>query len=547
MSTTQNRNTLTRLSALSLLVLGIAGGASAATLTVGPGKMYATACSAINSAADGDTIEIEGGRTYSGDTCHLIRNRLTIRGVNGRPKIDAAGKHVASKGSWLVTGNDIVVDNIEMVGAKVPDRNGAALRLEGTNFTLRNSFLHDNQNGILAGRNENSDLLIENCEFGHNGAGDGQTHNLYVGKWRSLTFRYNYSHDAVVGHNLKSRAMTNTIAYNRFDSTDADEPGSTESGQPSYEIDLPSAGTSYVIGNIIRQPAANQNPGIVAYGEEGATNPASDLYFINNTVINDYHRGTFLFVSGKVPTPALIQNNIFVGPGILTTQASAVLKNNYRSFVRGAVDPATGQWRSIPSALVVGAGTDPGESASGYALAPTGQYNGTASGGRRPLVRALDLGARELAGAAVANAKAVAWTECATEGKTCRFEGTREVRFGARGMVTSTFATGSIPCTTEVFGDPVPDVVKACSYASVSVPAAAAVRKAAPAGNWISCAGEGAECDFKGIGRVRYGTPTKYVTKVLRGPVTCSNATFGDPAYGDMKTCRVSGGSAERR
>jgi len=524
-----------------LLAAAVSASASAATLSVGPGKAFSAPCAAVAAARDGDTIEIEGGTTYKGDACKIARNGLTIRGVNGRPRIDAAGKENGGKGTWVVTGNDIVVDNVEMTGAKVADQNGAALRLEGTNFTLRHGFLHDNENGILSGHNENSDILIEYTEFGHNGFGDGQTHNLYIGKARSLTFRYNYSHDANVGHNLKSRAMTNTIVYNRFSSTNPGDKGSTASGQPSYEIDLPNAGTSYVIGNVIQQPAANQNPSIVAYGEEGATNPGQDLYFVNNTVVNDFAGGTFLFVSGKVSTPALIQNNIFVGNGTLSTQSSAILKNNYRAFAADFADRSTGSLRRFASALVIGAGTDPGKSAAGVALAPTGQYKDVASGEGRPASGALDLGAFEVPGAP-ARAKAVAWTECAAESKVCRFSGTREVRFGSEGVYTSKIVTASTPCTTAVFGDPARGLAKSCSYADVTTAAPAALAKTAAASAWTPCAGEGAICLLSGTNRVRYGTESKNVTKVLTGPVTCSNATFGDPAHGSLKTCSYRAG-----
>jgi hypothetical protein len=58
------------------------------------------------------------------------------------------------------------------------------------------------------------------------------------------------------------------IAYNRFSSLPVRATGSTAAGQPSYEIDLPNAGTTYVIGNVIQQPSVNQNPGMLAYGEE---------------------------------------------------------------------------------------------------------------------------------------------------------------------------------------------------------------------------------------------------------------------------------------
>ena len=536
---TASRNTqfsASRLTAAVLLAVAGVTTASAATLSVGPGKTYAKPCAAIAAAKDGDVIEITGNTTYSGDVCYINRNNLTIRGVNGRPKIDAAGKNAGGKGTWVVDGNNLTVDNVEMYGAKVPDANGAAFRLEATNFTLRNSFIHDNENGILANANTNSDILIEYSEFGHNGHGDGQSHNLYIGHVKSLTFRYSFTHDANIGHNLKSRANTNMIAYSRFSSLNPGETGSTAAGKPSYEIDLPNAGTSYIIGNVIEQPAANQNPTMVAYGEEGATNIGSDLYVINNTFLNDYGDGTFLFVSGKVSAPALVQNNIFVGNGTLSTQSAAILKNNYRAFAAGSADRSTGALRRFASALVIDAGTDPGKSASGVALAPTGQYKDVASGEERPVAGALDLGAYEASGAR-ARAKAVAWTECAAESKVCRFSGTREVRFGSEGVYTSKIVTASTPCTIAAFGDPARGLGKTCSYADVTTAAPAALPKTAAASAWTPCAGEGAVCQLSGTNRVRYGTETRNVTKVLTGPVPCSNATFGDPAHGDLKTC----------
>jgi hypothetical protein len=509
--------------------------ASAATLSVGPGKTYAKVCAAVAVAQDGDVIEVTGNTVYSGDVCSINRNNLTIRGVNGRPKIDAAGKNAADKGIWVVNGNNLTVDNVEMYGAKVMDGNGAAFRLQGTNFTLRNAFIHDNENGILANANTNSNVLIEYSEFGHNGRGDGQTHNLYIGHVKSLTFRYSYSHDANVGHNLKSRADTNMIAYSRFSSTAPGQTSSTASGQPSYEIDLPNAGTSYIIGNIIEQPAANQNPAIVAYGEEGATNAGSDLYVINNTFLNDYGDGTFLFISGKVPTPALIQNNIFGGIGTLTSQASAVQKTNYRSVAPGFVDRANWDLHPTASALVINAGSDPGKSASGVSLTPVAQYKANASGEARPVVGQLDIGAYEATGDA-ANAAAVTWTACGNEGATCTFSGTREVRYGANGIYTSKVITGSTPCTTAVFGDPIRGVAKSCSYSSATTVAT----PTASTPSWIACAGEGGTCTFSGTREVRYGAGTSFVTKTFTGSVVCWNSAFGDPAKGQLKTCSYS-------
>lgn len=383
---------------LSIVLTLCAGTVSAATLSVGPGKTYATPCKAFAAAKTGDVVEITGNTTYSGDVCGIYASNLTIRGVNGRPKIDAAGRNAMGKGTWVVVGNNVVVENVEMFGAKVPDQNGAALRLEGTNFTLRSAFLHDNENGILTGANLNSKIVIEYSEFGHNGYGTGYTHNLYIGNVGSLTFRYNFSHDAHVGHNLKSRARVNTIAYNRFSSLNAGETGSTAAGKPSYEINLPNAGTSYVIGNVIQQPSSNSNPILLSYGEEGASNPGHDLYVVNNTFLNDNSSsGTFVKIGSAVTKKVLLQNNIFGGTGTLTTQVGAVEKTNYRALAPGFVNRAAWDLRPTANGLVANAGSTPGVSATGVSLKPGAVYKHVASGSSRATVKTIDIGAFESA------------------------------------------------------------------------------------------------------------------------------------------------------
>lgn len=379
----------------AMLGFGMAVPATSATLSVGPGMTYPTPCRAFAAAVSGDIVQIAAA-TYTGDVCGIYAPNLTIRGINGRPKIDAGGKNAMGKAIWVVVGNNITIENVEMFGAKVPDLNGAALRLEGTGFTLRTSFLHDNENGILCGVNLNSDILIENSEFGHNGYGTGQTHNLYIGTVRSLTFRYNFSHDANVGHNLKSRAQVNRVLYNRFSSLAPGELGSTAAGQPSYEIDLPNAGESYVIGNVIEQPAINQNSNIMAYGEEGASNPSHYLYVVNNTFLNDdAAHGNFVLVGSGVTKPILLQNNIFGGTGTLSNQAMAVSKTNYRSAAPGFVNRAAYDLRPTPNAMVVDAASMPGLSLTGTSLMPVAEYDHVALGRLRSVSGPLDIGAYE--------------------------------------------------------------------------------------------------------------------------------------------------------
>jgi hypothetical protein len=124
----------------ALCALSISASASAATLSVGPGKTFSSPCKAIAAAAAGDTIEIEGSASYDGDVCVIYASNLTLRGVNGRPKINAAGQNAVGKGTWVLYGNDTTIDNVELFGAAVPDQNGAAIRLDARGLTLKTAI-----------------------------------------------------------------------------------------------------------------------------------------------------------------------------------------------------------------------------------------------------------------------------------------------------------------------------------------------------------------------------------------------------------------------
>lgn len=374
---------LRRVIAASLI---LAAPAQAATLTVGAGKMYPAPCAALAAAADGDVVEIDAG-SYAGDVCAFRKNNLTVRGVGGRARLDAAGKNAAGKGIWVIQGNDTVVENIEFLGAKVPDLNGAGIRQEGSNLTVRNCFFHDNENGILGGAGQ---VLIEGSEFGHNGNcldPSGCAHNLYISQSVTrLTMRFSYSHHASSGHVLKSRARENHILYNRL----MDEADGTS----SYTIDLPNGGQSFLIGNLIQQGPGTENATIVAYAEEGASNPGQDLYVVNNTFVNDRGSGTFLQVNGSVP--AVIRNNVFAGGGTVTNQGNAMMAGNFTGDPL-LVDRAGFDYRLKAGSPCVDMGVDPGMAGS-MSLAPVFQYVHPLRSEMRVAAGALDVGAYELGG-----------------------------------------------------------------------------------------------------------------------------------------------------
>jgi len=295
--------------------IGLLAAASlpAATLEVGSGKSFRTPCAAVAAARDGDTIEIDAHSRYLGDVCVIPQNGLTLRGVNGRPILAAAGRSAQGKAIWVIQGNGVVVENLEFVGAAVPDRNGAGIRHEGGDLTIRDCYFHHNENGILTASNPRAHVLIEFSEFAWNGYGDGYSHNIYINHVGKFTLRFSYSHDARAGHLVKSRAAENHILYNRL---------STETSNASMEIDIPNGGNTYIIGNLIYQGPNSANGNLLTYRLEGAhpANPGSTLFVAHNTFVSHrFPMGAFLTVDRSVSTPPTILNNIFDGPGPITT------------------------------------------------------------------------------------------------------------------------------------------------------------------------------------------------------------------------------------
>ncbi|HYE99852.1 MAG TPA: PA14 domain-containing protein [Planctomycetota bacterium] len=367
---------------LGLVVVVAAGDGLArpttAVLQVGPTRSLKTPSQAAAIARDWDVVEIDAG-IYYGDVATWRAHNLTLRGVGGRPRLEANGNSAGGKAIWVLAGSNTTVENIEFSGCRVPDRNGAGIRQEGPGLTVRGCYFHHNEMGILAGSHSTSDLLIERSEFGYNGYGDGYSHNVYINGVRSLTFRFNYSHHANNGHLLKSRALTNHVLYNRF----TDEG----TGNSIYNIDLPNGGTAYVVGNLMHQSVYGGNRGMLSFAAEGATNPSQQAYIVNNTFVNDHSSGTFIALYGS--PSARVLNNLFVGYGT-PVSGSAYQAGNVSTHTPNFVSRSTYDYRPTASTPGINGGVDPGVD-----LRPVSHYVHPASATARPVVGAYDVGAYE--------------------------------------------------------------------------------------------------------------------------------------------------------
>lgn len=338
---------------LTILVASVSQ-VSAGVRIVRTGTTYSTVQAAVTAARTNDIIEIDSN--YSGSDCRASisnssynRDNLTIRGIGTpRPILDSNQGSLSNKGIFVVSAANVTIENLEFTRASsATTMSAAGVYLSGAGATIRSCYFHDNDNGIFSERVLTSNIVVESCQFAHNGYivpssqdGDGASHNINIDLVNSFTLQYCWSHNAVRGHEVRSSAKINYILYNRI-MNEADNPSPQHNA--GFEVQLPKGGTSYIIGNLIQQGANGDKPEIISYGDEGLQSGYdSHLYVVNNTIVND--RGTGTFISSAASAVVLLQNNIFQGGGTVLsgtsdpTSGNNLVTNNACLFNQTAFD-----------------------------------------------------------------------------------------------------------------------------------------------------------------------------------------------------------------
>lgn len=317
----------------TILFLVLFDSGQAKTWLVGPDFQLKSPSVAIKQAKDGDTIKIISG-IYENDYAIINQDNLTIEGVNGLAHLKSSGRVPGGKAIWVTNGENIIVRNIEFSGAKVPDKNGAGIRMQRGSLTLVNCYFHDNQMGLLTSNNPKAILIVENSEFSHNVLTPPQlnnpAHNIYVGAISQFTLENSISRGAQYGHNVKSRARNTLIRNNRI----FDE-GKISS---SYLIDLPNGGIAFIENNYLFKNKGKQNNAVISYGAEGMKYGGNSLEIKYNTAINEEGLA-FLLRNHASITVKMTENNLTnismsEVPGIERGGFWDRLKNSLRDYAK---------------------------------------------------------------------------------------------------------------------------------------------------------------------------------------------------------------------
>ena len=401
----------------------------AATYAVGSTQAHKSVCALLADTkvtlGPDDVINVDAG-TYT-DACQVhpsgsAGHPITLQGAAGpRPVFDAKGLDLTGSGSvprailQFTNASYWVVQHLEFKNATNSSKNGAAFRVTagGHDITYRDASIHDNDDGAMS--DGPVSIVIENSEIFHNGADDGQSHNLYL-TGDFVRLQGNYIHDSVGGQNVKLRVHTIELLYNLI------------ANEGNYAIDFEQAANTeaansnaVMIGNVvIRNPKAINHGQTIVFGADDTDYVRNgNLYAINNTfVFTDSNTG-FLHMLRPAPgSKAYFYNNVFhttaSGIKLAFDAASDGLMSGSNNWLTTGVTPATAFTASATGAapgfvsatdlhLAAGAAViDKGMTSPMYVDGtgaskdgtPTLQYGQLSTVGR-PVSSPLDLGAYE--------------------------------------------------------------------------------------------------------------------------------------------------------
>ncbi|MBL4839002.1 MAG: right-handed parallel beta-helix repeat-containing protein [Kordiimonadaceae bacterium] len=243
------------------------------------------------------------------------------------------GVAAGNKAAFVIASNDVTIEDIGCRNISVRDRNGACVRLEGTNLTLKNVTFTDSENGLLSGRNSGK-ILIEDSVFERNGRA-GRSHSVYVGSGELTILRSKFLSSKDQGHEIKSRASRLVIKNCIIASLEGDD---------SRLIDISDGGIAIIQNNLLVEGANTVNWQLFSFGVERSKYSTNMLRLEKNVIVTDREGGSEMVLVGKGMPAPIVRNNIIVGKFIKHDWSDENIIYKNRAELKWPEAPALPDW-----------------------------------------------------------------------------------------------------------------------------------------------------------------------------------------------------------
>ncbi len=215
------------------------------------------------------------------------------------------------KAALVLRGQSAQVSGLTFRNMRVGDGNGAGIRLEKGNLTVRQSWFDKSQQGILTGNDPNGRIVIDKVTFSGLGTCEnsaGCAHSIYIGDYGSLKVSRSRFERGMGGHYLKSRAARHDITANSFDDANG--------RATNYMIDLPAGGTGTIQENWFVQGRNKENySAFIAVGAEQLLHRADGLKINGNVArfVPGLKRGSVFVADWTGHNLAIGENELAAG------------------------------------------------------------------------------------------------------------------------------------------------------------------------------------------------------------------------------------------
>ncbi len=274
---------VTRLIILTLLACLFVGAAplpaqpADAPFTLGEsGRGYDSLADAVDAIGGGaGTILIGPGRyrqcavQEAGRIAYVARQPGTV-------VID--GVACEGKAALVLRGRSARVEGIVFQNVRVPDANGAGIRLEAGDLHVVQTLFRDGENGILVARDHDGTVRIEESTFSGLGScpeDQGCSHAIYNSGEGALLVARSRFERGTGGHYVKSRGARIEVVDSSFDDS--------QGRATNYMIDLSNGATGIIARNLFVQGADKENySAFISVAPEGAEHSSLGLTITDN-------------------------------------------------------------------------------------------------------------------------------------------------------------------------------------------------------------------------------------------------------------------------